>query len=106
MNYRKVIGIVLIGTGVFILNISFQTQLPNTEDIQLDETGKMLESVKQYCPHYDPSDKETFEPCQRVFDNTRTTLSMLGAVVLVGGIISYYQWLLSFFRWINGVFSK
>jgi hypothetical protein len=105
MNYRKIIGVVLIGVGVFILNISFQTHLPDADEILMDETGKMLESVKQYCSAYDPKNKDTFGPCAKVFDSIKNTLSMLGSAVLVGGIISYYQWLLSLLRWVKDLFS-
>ncbi len=106
MDYRKFIGTVLIGIGVFILNISFQTQLPSAENILLDETGKMLESVRLYCSYYDPNDKDTFELCKRVFDNIRIILFTSGSVILIGGIISHYQWLLSFFRWVGRLFLQ
>ncbi|KEQ57203.1 hypothetical protein SCCGRSA3_01587 [Marine Group I thaumarchaeote SCGC RSA3] len=94
MKFTKIIGVILIGVGVWALNVSFQTYLPNAEDLLQDKTGNMLESVKNFCPHYDPNDKDTFEPCQRVFDTMRTTWNVVGIGLFAGGILSYYKWLL------------
>ncbi|MBA4436017.1 MAG: hypothetical protein H2B04_01670 [Nitrosopumilaceae archaeon] len=46
MKLPKIIGVILIGVGVWALNVSFQTYLPVPEDVLADESGKMLESIQ------------------------------------------------------------
>jgi hypothetical protein len=93
MKLPKIIGVILIGVGVWALNVSFQTYLPGPEDILADESGKMLETIQVYCEYYDPINRDTFEPCQSEFEGIRNTLNMLGIGLFVAGILSYYKWL-------------
>ena len=106
MKFTKIVGVILIGIGVWALNISFQTHLPESEDILLDETGRMLESVQSFCPYYDPNDRDTFEPCQRVFDSIRNTWNVVGIGLFVGGILSYYKWIMQVMRMILDKFLR
>ncbi len=94
MKFTKIIGVILIGVGVWALNVSFQTYLPNPQDVLVDETGKMLESIRVYCSYYDPTDEDTFGPCQTEFDGIRNTWNMIGIGLFIAGILSYYKWLL------------
>ncbi|MEK9682122.1 MAG: hypothetical protein VW081_04480 [Nitrosopumilus sp.] len=98
MKFTKIIGVILIGVGVWALNVSFQTYLPGTEDIFSDKTGNMLESIRVYCPYYDPTDEDTFDPCQNEFDGIRNTWNTIGIGLFVGGILFYYKWLLQLLR--------
>ena len=106
MKFTQIIGVILIGVGVWALNVSFQTYLPDSEKILLDETGKMVESVRNFCPYYDPEDVDTFEPCQREFDTMRTTWNVIGIGLFVGGLLSYYKWILQAMKMIQNKFLR
>ena len=106
MKFTQIIGVILIGVGVWALNVSFQTYLPDSEKILLDETGNMLESIRSFCPYYDPEDVDTFEPCQREFDTMRTTWNVIGIGLFVGGLLSYYKWILQAMKMIQNKFLR
>ena len=105
-DFRKILGLGLFVISGFVLMVSFQTYLPSPEQILLDDTGRMLDTIKDFCPYYDPQDSNTHETCKKEFDTMRDTYWVAGSILLALGIVSYYQWIKEFLRKITRSSSK
>jgi len=105
-DFRKILGLGLFVISGFILMVSFQTVLPSPEQIILDESDRMLDVVKDFCPYYHPEDSNTHETCKKEFDSMRDTYLVVGSILLALGIVSYYQWIKEFLSKVTRSFSK